>query len=237
MMDIYDAGYAFCRNLLEFPRVIEFKTTRKVMMDEVSKLNVTIPESHYKNLVRKILATFKDLNFVHYQHNKVLMDPASLKTEDMVIQNYKINCELQLMQCSASENESNVIMVAKLLHGEIKNQTPQMSWPPQESELNPTKTKSYIPHMLNVFFTVLILGQHINSNSSRTERTLGLRNSFAQDLVYTVSNGAIKTPKSVLVPSVMKSLCNNNEILKLIKKYGHGIGYNLIEEIETEYAM
>ena len=25
--------------------------------------------------------------------------------------------------------------------------------------------------------------------------------------------------------------------MKLIKKYGHGIGYNLIEEIETEYAL
>ena len=55
--------------------------------------------------------------------------------------------------------------------------------------------------------------------------------------MYTVSNCAIKTPKSVLFPSVVKSLCNNTEILKLINKYGHGIGYNLTEEIETEYAL
>ena len=55
--------------------------------------------------------------------------------------------------------------------------------------------------------------------------------------IYTVSNGAIKTPKSVLFPLLMKSLCNNTEILRLINKYGHGIGYNLIEEIETEYAL
>ena len=48
MMDIYDTVYAFCENLLEFPRVIEFKTIRKVMMDEASKLNVNIPESRYK---------------------------------------------------------------------------------------------------------------------------------------------------------------------------------------------
>ena len=84
---------------------------------------------------------------------------------------------------------------------------------------------------------MLILGQHIDSDSSSTERTLRLRNSFAQDLVYTVSNGAVKTPKSVFFTSVVKSLSNNTEILKLINKYGHGIGYNLIEEIETEYAL
>ena len=200
-------------------RVIEFKTIRKVMMNETSKLNVNIPESHYKNRVRKISATFKNVNFVYYQHNKVLVYPASLKMEDVVIQNYEMNCELQSMQCSASENENSVIKVAQLLHGEIKNQTPQMSWPPQESELDPAKTESYIPHLLNIFFTVLISGQHIDSDSSRTEKTLKLRNSFAQDLVYTVSNGAIKTPKSVLFPSVVKSLCNNIEILKLINKY------------------
>ena len=33
----------------------------------------------------------------------------------------------------------------------------------------------------------------------------------------------------------MKSLYNNTEILKLINKYGYGIGYNLIEAIETKY--
>ena len=128
-------------------------------MDEASKLNINIPESHYKILVRKISATFKDLNFVHYQHNKLLVYLPSSKMEDIVIQNYEMNCELQSMQWSANENENNVIKVAKLLHSKIKNQTPQMSWLPQESELDPAKTESYIPHLLTVFFTVLISGQ------------------------------------------------------------------------------
>ena len=237
MMDIYDAVFAFCENLMEFPRVIEFKMIRKVMVDEASKLNVTVPESHYKNLIRKISATFKNLTFLHYQHNKVLVYPSSLKMEDIVIQNYDMNSELQSMQCSVSENEKNVIKVAKLLHGEIKNQPPQMSWPPQDSELDPAKTELFIPPLLRTFLTVLISGQRVDSDSSRTERTLRLRNSFGQDLVYAVSNGATKTPKSVLFPSMIKSLCNNTEILKLINKYGHGISYNLIEEIETEYAL
>ena len=47
----------------------------------------------------------------------------------------------------------------------------------------------------------------------------------------------MKTPKSVLFPAVMKALCNNTEVVKLINRCGHGIGYNLVEEIETEFAL
>lgn len=61
--------------------------------------------------------------------------------------------------------------------------------------------------------------------------------SLSLDIVYSVSNGKIKTPKSVLFPSVVKSLCNNTEVIKLINQYGHGLSYNLIEEIETEHAL
>ena len=36
---------------------------------------------------------------------------------------------------------------------------------------------------------------------------------------------------------MVKALCNNTKVVKLINKCGHGIGYNLIEEIETEFAL
>ena len=41
----------------------------------------------------------------------------------------------------------------------------------------------------------------------------------------------------MLFPSVVKALCNNTEIVKLINKYGHGVSYDLVEEVETEYAL
>ena len=56
-------------------------------------------------------------------------------------------------------------------------------------------------------------------------------------MVYSVSNGNIKAPKSVLFPTVVKSLCNNTEVVRLINHYGHGISYSLIEEIEAEQAL
>ena len=85
--------------------------------------------------------------------------------------------------------------------------------------------------------TVLISGKSLDSESSITERTIRLKESFAQDIVFSVTNGVVKTPKSVLFPSVVKALCNNTEIVKLINKYGHGVSYDLVEEIETEYAL
>jgi hypothetical protein len=37
---------------------------------------------------------------------------------------------------------------------------------------------------------------------------------------------------------VVKTLCNNTEVVKLINRCGHGIGYNLVKEIiETEFAL
>ena len=64
-----------------------------------------------------------------------------------------------------------------------------------------------------------------------------LKNSLAQDIVYSVSNGATKTTKSALFPAVVKALCNNTEVVKLINRCDHGMGYNLVEEIETEFAL
>ena len=34
-----------------------------------------------------------------------------------------------------------------------------------------------------------------------------------------------------------KRICKNTEILKLINKYGYGVSYDLVQEIETEYAL
>ena len=41
----------------------------------------------------------------------------------------------------------------------------------------------------------------------------------------------MKTPKSMFFPSVVKALCNNTEIVKLISKYTQGASYDLVEEI------
>ena len=74
-------------------------------------------------------------------------------------------------------------------------------------------------------------------DSNRSERAIRLKNSIAQDFVYAASNRTIKTPKSILFPTVAKALCNNTEVIRIINQYGHGISYSMIEEIETEHAL
>ena len=150
---------------------------------------------------------------------------------------FELKTELEALKGPKRNDEENVIKTARLLNNEIKDLNPQMSWPPKEDDLKPSRTNDYIPHLLDLFLTVLISGKPLDSENCSTERTIRLKESFAQDIVFSVTNGVVKTPKSVLFPAVVKALCNNTEILKLINKFGHGISYDLVEEIETEYAL
>ena len=96
--------------------------------------------------------------------------------------------------------------------------------------MKPSTTNDYIPHLLDLFLIALISRKLLDSESSSTERTIRLKESFVQDLVFSFTNEVVETPKSVLFPSVVKALCNNTEILNLINKYGYGVSYDLVEE-------
>ena len=60
---------------------------------------------------------------------------------------------------------------------------------------------------------------------------------FSQDLIYAITHGKIKTPKSILFPYAIKSLTNNTELINITHKYVHGISYTILEELDTEYAL
>ena len=63
-----------------------------------------------------------------------------------------------------------------------------------------------------------------------------LKLSFAQVTVYAVTNGRIKTPKSILLPTLIKSLTNNTEIINVINKLSHGVSFTVLMETHTENA-
>ena len=119
---------------------------------------------------------FPELRFVHYQYNKALVYPETLPMDEIVLNNFMLKSELQAINVDKSEDD--VIRVARLLHSEVKRHQAQMSWPPYENELTPDKVSSYIPHLLDVFLTGLISGHSLNSDKSKTERTLRLKESF-----------------------------------------------------------
>ena len=69
--------------------------------------------------------------------------------------------------------------------------------------------------------------------SSRQAR---LKHSIAQDIVNIVSNGKVKTPKSLLLPSIIKQLTNNTEIINIVQKLCRSVSYSILNEMPTENA-
>ena len=61
--------------------------------------------------------------------------------------------------------------------------------------------------------------------------------SFAQDLVFGVTRGRIKPPKQILLSYAVKTLTNNVELVSILNRYGHGISYSQLEEINTALCM
>ena len=58
-----------------------------------------------------------------------------------------------------------------------------------------------------------------------------LKLSIMQDLFYNVTQACVKTPKSVLLPSIVKNLTCNTKMINILNKLGHGICYTLTTEI------
>ena len=108
----------------------------------------------------------------------------------------------------------------------------EMPWPPQPNDLNPDNFN--MPKKLGEFLTTLITGK--DDDDGISSRHARLRHSLAQGIVYIVTDGRIKTPKSVLLPSIIKQLMNNTELINTIHRLGHGVSYYILTEMHTENA-
>ena len=191
--------------------MVEYKVVKELFLNKARELGVTVSESDKKNLMRKVSNMFPEINFVTHQYNKMLMYPNTLAIGKTVLDFLELKTKLESLKGPRSDDEKNVIQIARLINDEIKDLNPKMSWPPKEDDLKPSRITDYIPRLLDVFLTVLITGKSLDSESSSTERTIRLKESFAQDIAFSVTNGVVKTPKSVLFPSVVKDLRNNRD--------------------------
>lgn len=133
---------------------------------------------------------------------------------------------------SSNNTDKNLILSAKILRDEISNMRDELPQPPQPDDLNAEDYK--LPSKLNILLESLLNGKYTSKESPRVAR---LKLSFGQDLVYAVSCGKIKTPKSILYPYTIKSLTNNTELITLTNRFGHGVSYSILEELETENAL
>ena len=96
-------------------------------------------------------------------------------------------------------------------------------WPPDPNDLAPGKIE--IPQSLTVFLETVM-----------DTRPTRLMNLVAQDITYNVSAGRISTVKSVALPSIVKALTINTELIHVLNRFGHGISYTILMEAQTKNA-
>ncbi|CAH2109149.1 unnamed protein product [Euphydryas editha] len=89
-----------------------------------------------------------------------------------------------------------------------------------------------IPNKLFDFMCNLIQGPDIRRKNS-DEDFIKIK-SLCSDIIYITTKGRVKPSKHLKLALAMKSLTSSRKVISILNKYGHTIGYNLTEEIETE---
>lgn len=165
------------------------------------------------------------IHFVNATRKEILIFPASLKIETVVIENFHLQKKLE----SILNNESSEVVCRKageILLKKIKEMPAVLPWPPSKKDLRVEEVAQYIPKELSIFMEGLIKKHSPRANCHQL--------SLAQDLNCAAG---IRTPKSVLFHAVVKGLTNNTIVLQIINRLGHGVIYDILEELDTLEAM
>jgi len=107
----------------------------------------------------------------------------------------------------------------------------QQEWLPNVSSLQGGHTE--VPAIVDTFLHHLFSG----SGSPLTERMTWLKHSVVQDVVFGITRGRIKPAKHILLPSTVKSLTGNVELIQLLNRLGHGIAYSQLEELNSSLCL
>lgn len=89
-----------------------------------------------------------------------------------------------------------------------------------------------IPKQLYDFISNLIEGLDINSKNPDDKSVKVI--SLYSDIIYAITGGRTKPSKHLTLGLAMKSLTNSRKVITILNRYGHTVGYNLVEEFETE---
>ena len=199
-----------------------------IMRDSMLSKNVIMGESTRKFLERSLEKHCSDIQMFTYKR-KIIVYPVSLEIKQAVEQIIQLKEENESLKSPALEDSATVLLCGKLLKQEVSKMQDTLGWPLQPEDLYPDKFE--IPELLDRFLSVLL-----GDGKSCSNRQSRLKYSFAQDLIYSITNGRVKTPKSFLLPTMVKTLTNNTEIINILNKLGHGVSYSALIESETENA-
>ena len=126
---------------------------------------------------------------------------------------------------------------SKLLRSLLLEMKPSMPWPPSPQDLD--DGSSIVPDLLHNMFAWMISSKKDYSEKRISDVSPDVHRlvlSLSQDVIHCVSRGRIKTPKHVALPLTVKSLTGSAETVTILNRFGHGLSYTQIEELETALA-
>lgn len=101
-----------------------------------------------------------------------------------------------------------------------------LPWPPTAEQLSSDQRKP--PESILLFLQTLL--------KSCTNEITPLLDSFAQDLIYSITKGKFLTEKHLLMALGMHNLTGQKKVVQLLHKFGHCIPYHLTCDILSAYA-
>ena len=225
-LDSFKKVVKYCLTVDEKPHILKFNDLYKEMKENLKSENHEIRQSTRLSLQRN-LEKLDILKFLTISSRKYVYHK-SIKIEDLM----KMHVDLQnrLQENVTKEKESIVKTAAKLIHSEILQMKDSLPWPPQTKDLEPKKF--FNPEKLKEF-----LSKMFHEEERPKTRKSRICYSFVQDIVYGVTNDKVKTPKSILLPTMTKSLTNNSELINVLNRLGHIVSYSTLLESQTENAF
>ena len=191
------------------------------VLHELYKLN---PEdTRYRSKLKsRLLNMYKEsITFLKPQKNQAEI---VINTDVLVEHNTEVN-STNCLRKAAEYLRDDIIRFASSL--------PNCSWPPLVDELISESRNP--PSTVTDFLTHLLKPE--KHNLKRSDNLARLVDSYAADLVYSVSRGKVTTAKHVLLATGLHNMTGQRNIIEIVNKLGHCISYNLTCEIETAQAV
>jgi hypothetical protein len=218
--------------ICEKPAVMSINNLTRIYVEELIRTGqLDRIKSAKKNLRRKLENEFKeDLHFCNAENGRVLVYPSALTIEQLVIENHQLKKELETYRTSTAD-ESAILTAGIKVRSEIMAMKPLYTFP-YVTQMNEFAAED-LPHCLSRLLNIITSGKFGSTTGSLFRRV----HSIASDIIYATTAGRMKLSKHILLPYGIKSLTGNVEIIHILNRLGHGIGYCQLQEIETAVAM
>ncbi|XP_066925451.1 uncharacterized protein [Clytia hemisphaerica] len=176
--------------------IVTLNFLMSIMEGKLKDNDLTMEASTKKNFKRSLETKMPSLKFLKTR-NETYVYHQSVSLDEIVLKYVNATEENDQLKNEWKNEEVQAIKTFDFIRKEIRNLTDTIPWPPQPQDLTPDKV--VIPPMLNLLLSTLLKGK----DGTLSEKAERLKMSIAQDLIYAVTKGRVKTPKSILLSQAL----------------------------------